>query len=308
MENINHKTENNNPLVSIIVITYNSSKYVIETLESAKAQTYQNIELIVSDDCSSDNTVEICRNWIEDNNARFVRTALVTVEKNTGIAPNCNRGVAKSKGEWIKLIAGDDLFFKDAILLAVIFIKTNSNLSIFASKAQNIIEYDRQFVDYESNKSNNNNNIFFLKINDANYQHYLLLKNNYIIAPTVFLKKSLWETVKFNEQIPNIEDYPYWIEITKLGYYIGFLDNYTVYYRLHEESESGFEINTLFNKFYKKDFDFKKNHLFRYYNFTLKFNTYYLYFVRLIFDKFKFNNKKFKYLYLCLIKINFINN
>ena len=52
--------EENNPLVSINVITYNSSKFVLETLESAKAQTYQNIELIVSDDCSTDNTVEIC--------------------------------------------------------------------------------------------------------------------------------------------------------------------------------------------------------------------------------------------------------
>ena len=47
------------PLVSIIVITYNSAKFVLETLESAKAQTYQNIELIISDDCSSDNTIEI---------------------------------------------------------------------------------------------------------------------------------------------------------------------------------------------------------------------------------------------------------
>ena len=60
-----------NPLVSIIVITYNSSKYVLETLESAKAQTYQNIELIVTDDCSNDNTVEICRKWIEENKERF---------------------------------------------------------------------------------------------------------------------------------------------------------------------------------------------------------------------------------------------
>ena len=51
------------PLVSIVVITYNSAEYVLETLESAKAQTYQNIELIVSDDCSADNTVETCSRW-----------------------------------------------------------------------------------------------------------------------------------------------------------------------------------------------------------------------------------------------------
>lgn len=54
-----------NPLVSVIVITYNSSKYVLETLNSVAAQTYDNIELIISDDCSVDNTVEICRNWLK---------------------------------------------------------------------------------------------------------------------------------------------------------------------------------------------------------------------------------------------------
>jgi len=77
-----------NPLVSIIVITYNSSEYVIETLESAKAQTYQNIELIVSDDCSTDETLEICRDWMKKNQDRFVRSELITTEKNTGISGN----------------------------------------------------------------------------------------------------------------------------------------------------------------------------------------------------------------------------
>jgi alpha-1,3-rhamnosyltransferase len=69
------------PLVSIVVITYNSSDYVLETLESAKDQTYKNIELIISDDCSTDNTVEICKNWLEENKERFKHTELITVKK-----------------------------------------------------------------------------------------------------------------------------------------------------------------------------------------------------------------------------------
>ncbi|MBR5577209.1 MAG: glycosyltransferase [Bacteroidaceae bacterium] len=52
--------------VSIVVITYNSSKYVLETLESVKAQDYPNIELIVSDDRSTDNTFELVNQWIEE--------------------------------------------------------------------------------------------------------------------------------------------------------------------------------------------------------------------------------------------------
>src|SRR5688572_26730058 len=96
------------PLVSVIVITYNSALYVLETLDSIKRQTYQQIELIISDDCSNDATVELCRKWLSVNGSRFVRTSLIEVESNTGIAQNCNRGVEASKGEWIKIIAGDD--------------------------------------------------------------------------------------------------------------------------------------------------------------------------------------------------------
>ena len=52
------------PLVSVVIITYNSEKTIIETLESIKNQTYKNIELIISDDFSKDNTVEICKQCI----------------------------------------------------------------------------------------------------------------------------------------------------------------------------------------------------------------------------------------------------
>src|ERR1035437_2293826 len=90
------------PLVSIIVITYNSSKFVLETLESAKAQTYRNIELIVTDDNSTDETVDICKKWIDENAVQFVRATLVLSKSNTGIPANINRGVNLAKGFWIK--------------------------------------------------------------------------------------------------------------------------------------------------------------------------------------------------------------
>lgn len=105
----------NKPLVSIVVITYNSSEYVLETLESAKAQTYTNIELIVSDDCSTDETVSICKKWFEANKDRFVNTIMVEAEINSGVPANANRGLAECKGEWIKFIAGDDILVSTGI-------------------------------------------------------------------------------------------------------------------------------------------------------------------------------------------------
>ena len=105
----------NNPLVSVPVITYNSSEYIIDGLESIKAQTYKNIELIISDDCSTDNTVELCRDWLENNKDYFVRVELVTTDKNTGVAGNCNRSVKACRGEWIRGLSGDDKFLPNTI-------------------------------------------------------------------------------------------------------------------------------------------------------------------------------------------------
>ena len=91
--------ENNGyPLVSVFVVSYNAADYICETLESIKAQTYQNIELIVSDDHSSDQTVELANEWIESNKERFVRTELITVDHNTGVSANYNRAIRACRG------------------------------------------------------------------------------------------------------------------------------------------------------------------------------------------------------------------
>lgn len=124
------------PLVSVPVITYNSSEYIIEGLESIKAQTYKNIELIISDDCSTDNTVELCREWLAKNKDRFVRTSLVTSEKNTGTAGNCNRAISYCHGEWIKMLAGDDLLLPDCIEKNIEYITKMPDAEVVFSNVQ----------------------------------------------------------------------------------------------------------------------------------------------------------------------------
>ena len=96
-------------LVSVIVVVYNSSKTVLETLESIKNQTYKNIELVITDDASSDNTIEIVTEWGEKNRNYFNNFLVLKTEKNTGVSANVARGIQASKGEYYKDIAGDDL-------------------------------------------------------------------------------------------------------------------------------------------------------------------------------------------------------
>ncbi len=97
------------PLVSVVIITYNSSEFIMECLDSIAVQTYDNIELIISDDCSTDNTIALCKTWLSKYQGRFVNTELLEITENTGITKNINRGCKLAKGEWIKPLAGDDL-------------------------------------------------------------------------------------------------------------------------------------------------------------------------------------------------------
>jgi len=271
------------PLVSIIVITYNSAKYVLETLESAKSQTYKNIEIIVSDDFSTDDTVEICKNWLQENKAWFRKTELIAVEKNTGIPGNCNRGLKSAEGEWIKFIAGDDMLLENCIQSNIDFIRNNSNALIIHSDS-NIYANDFSSESFLRKRSSSLYGFydqyclkdeikFYQKFNLANGniksslaktfnhqkieatdQNRILLRYNFVNSPTVFVNKNLLNEFNgFDESIPFIEDLPMWLRITKVGIKIHYLNATTVNYRKHDNSITGEHIpNTIFNNYYLK--------------------------------------------------------
>lgn len=222
----------NEPLVSIVVITYNSAQYVVETLESAKKQSYNNIELIVSDDCSLDSTVSICRDWIESNKLHFVKTTLITSEINTGIPANCNRGLYATQGVWMKIIAGDDTLLPSCIEENLKYVACNPKANVLLSRVNmyNVV------ID-ESNRITNEQieipTWFFNERIAAEEQYQLLLKGDPIaITPSLFIKVVTLKSLNgYDELYRHIEDYPLWLKLTKAGVKLDFLDQATVNYR-----------------------------------------------------------------------------
>jgi len=103
------KQNGDRPLVSICIPAYNSTAHVEETVRSVLAQTYPNLEVIVVDDASSDNTFELVQ-AIGDPRIRLYRN-----EKNLGMAGNWNRTLSLAKGEFVKLMGADDLLMPDCI-------------------------------------------------------------------------------------------------------------------------------------------------------------------------------------------------
>ena len=107
-------------LVSIIMPSYNTAKFISETIESVLAQTYTNWELIIVDDCSTDNTDEVVKSFLSDNRIKYIKN-----EKNSGAAVSRNRALREAKGKWIAFLDSDDLWMPDKLQKQIAFMKEN---------------------------------------------------------------------------------------------------------------------------------------------------------------------------------------
>lgn len=123
----------NQPLVSVCIPAYNNADYIKETIECVLNQTYKNIELIVVDDQSKDNTVDVVRSIQDD------RLKLYINEKNLGMSGNWNRCMELCTGEYIKLICADDLIHETLIAREVEAMEAHPEVLL--------VESDTQFVD-----------------------------------------------------------------------------------------------------------------------------------------------------------------
>ncbi len=264
------------PLVSVIVITYNSSLTVLDTLESIKKQTYRNIELIVTDDCSTDDTCSIVACWLENNKNTFKRAVLIKTLKNGGPAVNCNHGIKNALGEWSKVIAADDILLPDCIKQNVDYVNNHGEIQILFSKVNYFSELDNSAFSQDGVNWN------FWKLT-ARQQHYLILLDNWITAPSQFIRKDVWEYLGgFDESIPFIEDWPFWIKAYNAGVKFGFLDEPTVKYRIHESLSSTCSPSPLFSESLKLAYkyahrcQYNVSPLLRFYSFVrddVKFNV-----------------------------------
>lgn len=97
-------------LVSIIMPSYNTAKYICESIESVMSQTYKNWELIIVDDCSTDDTDSIVAHYLSDKRINYIKN-----EKNSGAAVSRNRALREAKGRWIAFLDSDDLWMPDKL-------------------------------------------------------------------------------------------------------------------------------------------------------------------------------------------------
>lgn len=211
------------PLVSVIVVSYNHSKYIRENLDSIKAQTYPNIELIIADDASKDNSVEVFEAWLSENNYSAKKNFH---KQNTGLATTLNECLEMVSGKYVKLIAADDYLHPESIKKCVEKLEelgedygmVFTDTYIVNDKSK-IIE---SVVDYSK----------FSSMSEEELKESLLINNIIAALTTLLSTKALRETGKYDSTFL-VEDYYRWLKISE-KYLISYIDEKLAYYRLHE--------------------------------------------------------------------------
>lgn len=124
-----------NDLVSIIMPSYNTGRFIKETIESVLAQSYSVWELIIVDDCSTDNTDDVVNQYLADERICYIKN-----DTNSGAAVSRNRALREAKGKWIAFLDSDDLWEPDKLQKQISFMRDNG----YHFSYTNYIEIDEE--------------------------------------------------------------------------------------------------------------------------------------------------------------------
>lgn len=223
------------PLVSVCVACYNHQNYVADFLESLLDQTYSNIEVIIADDCSSDNSVNIIKSYLPKLEKKFTNVILKVNKKNLGITHNSNNLMKAATGKYYKSMASDDVFYPEAIAKMVEFMEEHEECGLLLT---NVLFVGDSYkykasggVIGKGYKKSIKNKLESEKL------CYNLLDKNFIYAPGVMIRKSVIEKYGYYDESMIVEDYEYWLRLSRRVKF-GYIDEPLVYYRRGETSIS----------------------------------------------------------------------
>jgi glycosyltransferase involved in cell wall biosynthesis len=201
-----------NKLVSVIIPVYNVEKYVKEAIQSIQNQTYINLEIIVIDDSSSDDTYKIVEELARNNE----RIKLYKNEKNLKIVKTLNRALSLSNGEYIARMDGDDISALDRIEKKVKFLEDNKEFDLVGCSMKAI---------------DTNGNIIGETIHYSNQN--LLRESLKYVTPVSHIwvaKKSLYDKLGGYREISGVEDYDFLLRMDSMGFKYTNLEDYFGYF------------------------------------------------------------------------------
>lgn len=216
------------PLVSVVAVCYNQAKYLVETLDSIKNQTYSNIELIIMDDSSTDNSVEVIKEWISKNN---YECKFIAHQENKGLCATLNEALNTLKGIYYQAVACDDILLHQKIENQVNdFLRLDEDYVIVFSNAY--------LIDENSNKLKGDFiSRYKPKMKDVPTNNIIneLLIGNFIPAMSVLIETDKVKEIGGYDEKLTYEDYDLWLRLS-LNYKFYYSSQFTCFYRIHSKN------------------------------------------------------------------------
>ncbi|MCI2228383.1 glycosyltransferase family 2 protein [Polaribacter sp. MSW13] len=202
-------------LITVVLPVYNVEKYIKECMDSILNQTIQDFEIIVIDDCSTDNTLDVIRNYKDD------RIKIYEKEENKGLIDSLNIGFKVAKGKYIARVDGDDINVLNRFEKQINFLELNTDIDacgcwLQAFSASKVIIKHKEF--HKEIKS------------------YMLLSNPMSLGATMLRRKS-YEGFSFGKKMWHAEDYDFWAR-TVWSCRLHNLQEILYYYRVHDKQVS----------------------------------------------------------------------
>jgi len=213
-----------NELVSIITPLYDSEEFISRTIESVLSQKYKNWEMIIIDDCSNDNGVNIVKKYKKNNK----QIKLVQLSKNSGAAVARNKGIKKANGKYIAFLDSDDLWHPEKLEKQISFMKKK--------------DYAFTYTNYQ--KMTESGDLTGVTVKSPSKLDYKkALHTNYIGCLTaIYNAKKLGKL--YMPEIRKRQDYGLWLKILKRVNGYG-LDENLAYYRVRDNSVSANKFNLI---------------------------------------------------------------
>ena len=205
-----------NPLVSIILPSYNGSKYLHQAIESVLDQSYTNWELILVDDCSTDNTLSIMHHY---QHSFPERIHCIHHEKNRKLPAALNSGFSVSKGSYLSWTSDDNLFLPDALNEMIIHLEKNPHVGLVYANYKIINEH--------------NEGVGYKKL-----RYPPLFFKDGSFGACFLYKRSVHEIVgDYKEEYYLAEDFDYWLRVAS-KFQVAHIEKFLYLYRRHSSSLS----------------------------------------------------------------------
>ena len=223
------------PLISVCVASYNNAKYIAATLDSICNQGFRPLEIVIVDDCSKDNSVEVINAWIRKHSLCLLETGceikFIAKPENRGVCHTFNQALHNSSGDYISIIGSDDTMLPHKLERLVEFLQAQSDsVGMVFSDSFLINEHGNRLFGRFIQRC-----LPYISSVPSGDIFNVLAIDNFIPAMATLIKKCVFNDIGLFDEKLNYEDHDYWLRVSR-KYQILFFDDVTTEYRIHSSS------------------------------------------------------------------------